>query len=170
MTETLGNAHLPHSEERLGELIMYTELMKACMRAAEADAELDEWGVMCPAPMPIETTRNLFMTAYPRMVEILQLLGSSSFMITPSEADFRSPLAPAIEQYLATDTASARDRVKLFRLAWDIAGSAFGSRQVLYERFFASDPLTRARALLAQYPKEEVVGRVREFLAHDDEG
>jgi 4-hydroxyphenylacetate 3-monooxygenase len=60
--------------------------------------------------------------------------------------------------------------VKLFRLAWDIAGSAFGSRQVLYERFFASDPLTRARALLAQYPKEEVVGRVREFLAHDDEG
>jgi 4-hydroxyphenylacetate 3-monooxygenase len=170
MTETLGNAHLPHSEERLGELIMYTELMKACMRAAEADAELDEWGVMCPAPMPIETTRNLFMTAYPRMVEILQLLGSSSFMVTPSEADFRSPLAPAIEQYLATDTASARDRVKLFRLAWDIAGSAFGSRQVLYERFFASDPLTRARALLAQYPKEEVVGRVREFLAHDDEG
>jgi 4-hydroxyphenylacetate 3-monooxygenase len=169
MTETLGNAHLPHSEERLGELIMYTELMKACMRAAEADAELDEWGVMCPAPMPIETTRNLFMTAYPRMVEILQLLGSSSFMITPSEADFRSPLAPAIEQYLATDTASARDRVKLFRLAWDIAGSAFGSRQVLYERFFASDPLTRARALLAQYPREEVVGRVREFLAQDDE-
>jgi 4-hydroxyphenylacetate 3-monooxygenase len=168
MTETLGNAHLPHSEERLGELIMYTELMKACMRAAEADAELDEWGVMCPAQMPIETTRNLFMTAYPRMVEILQLLGSSSFMIVPSEADFRSPLAPAIEQYLATDTATARDRVKLFRLAWDIAGSAFGSRQVLYERFFASDPLTRARALLAQYPKEEVTARVREFLEHDE--
>jgi 4-hydroxyphenylacetate 3-monooxygenase len=143
--------------------------MKACMRAAEADAELDEWGVMCPASLPIETTRNLFMTAYPRMVEILQLLGSSSFMIIPSEADFRSPLAPAIEQYLATDTATARDRVKLFRLAWDVAGSAFGSRQVLYERFFASDPLTRARALIAQYPKEEAMARVREFLGRDDD-
>ena len=34
--------------------------------------------------------------------------------------------------------------VAIFRVAWDIAGSAFGSRQVLYERFFASDPLTRA--------------------------
>ena len=169
MTETLGNAHLPHAEERLGELMMYTELMKACMRAAEADAELDEWGVMCPASLPIETTRNLFMTAYPRMVEILQLLGSSSFMIIPSEADFRSPLAPAIEQYLATDTATARDRVKLFRLAWDVAGSAFGSRQVLYERFFASDPLTRARALIAQYPKAEAMARVREFLERDDD-
>ena len=97
MTETLGNAHLPHAEERIGELVMYTELMRACMRAAEADAELDEWGVMCPSPLPAETTRNLFMTAYPRMVEILQLLGSSSLMILPTEADFASPLAPWIE-------------------------------------------------------------------------
>src|SRR5438093_870037 len=133
MTETLGNAQLPHSEERLGELMMYTELMRACMRSAEADAELDQWGVMCPVPLQIELTRNLFMTAYPRMIEILQLLGSSSFLITPSEADFQSPLAPNIEQYLATDTATARDRVKLFRLAWDIAGGRFGSRPVLYE-------------------------------------
>ena len=167
MTKTIGNAHLPHSEERLAELMLYTELMKACMRASEADAELDEWGVMCPAALPAESTRNLFMTAYPRMVEILQLLGSSSFMITPTEADFRGPLAPEIEQYLATDTATARDRVKLFRLAWDVAGSAFGSRQVLYERFFASDPLTRARALGAIYPKDEVMDRVRTLL--DDE-
>ena len=164
MTQVLGNAHLPHSEERLGELMMYTELMKACMRAAEADATLDEWGVMCPAQMPVEITRNLFMTAYPRMAEILQLLGSSSFMILPSEADFHSPLGPAIEQYLATDTRPARERVKLFRLAWDIACSSFGGRQVLYERFFASDPLSRARALNAMYPKEEVMERVRQFL------
>src|SRR5437762_206107 len=167
MTQTLGNAHLPHSEERLAELVMYTELMRACIRSAEADATLDEWGVMCPVPLQIELTRNLFMTAYPRMAEILELLGSSSFLITPTEADFGTPLAPDIEQYLATDTSSARDRVKLFRLAWDIAGSSFGSRQVLYERFFASDPLTRARALNALYDKDEVMQRVRRFL---DEG
>jgi 4-hydroxyphenylacetate 3-monooxygenase len=164
MTKTLGNAHLPHTEERIGELILYTELMRACLRAAEADATLDEWGVMCPAPLPAESTRNLFMTAYPRMIEILQLLGSSSFMITPTEADFSGPLGPEIEQYLATDTTNARERVKLFRLAWDVAGSAFGSRQVLYERFFASDPLTRARALAALYPKDETMARVQEFL------
>jgi 4-hydroxyphenylacetate 3-monooxygenase len=170
VTQTLGNTQLPHAEERLGELMLHTELIRACMRAAEADAALDEWGVMCPAQLPVESSRNLFMTAYPRMVEILQLLGSSSFMIIPSEADFRGPLAPAIEQYLATDAATARDRVKLFRLAWDVAGSAFGSRQVLYERFFASDPLTRARILNALYPKREVMERVLDFLGRDAPG
>ena len=90
-------------------------------------------------------------------------------MITPGEADFRTPLAPAIEQYLATEGASARERVKLFRLAWDITGSAFGSRQVLYERFFAGDPLTRARFLAAIYPKDDAMQRVTEFLERSDD-
>ncbi|MGH7046917.1 MAG: 4-hydroxyphenylacetate 3-monooxygenase, oxygenase component [Stellaceae bacterium] len=169
MTQAIGNAHLPNVEERIGELMLTTQLTRACMRAAEADATLDEWGVMTPDLLMAESPRNLFMTAYPRMIEILQLLGSSSFLLTPSEADFKGPLAPAIEQYLATDNMAARDRVKLFRLAWDIAGSAFGSRQVLYERFFASDPLTRARALANIYPKKEVMDRVLDFLGRDDD-
>jgi 4-hydroxyphenylacetate 3-monooxygenase len=169
MTEALGNAQLPHTEERIGELMLYTQLMKACTRAAIADAELDRWGVMCPDILPVESTRNLMMTAYPRMIEILQLLGSSSFLLTPSEADMNGPLRPAIDQYLATDKVSAEERVRLFRLAWDAAGNAFGSRQVLYERFFASDPLTRARAMAAVYPKGEVIERVLEFLGRSDE-
>jgi 4-hydroxyphenylacetate 3-monooxygenase len=148
--------------------MLYTTMTRALMRAAEADATLDQWGVMCPEAVTIESTRNLFMTAYPRMIEILQLLGSSSFMITPSEADFKGPLAGDIEQYLATDATAARDRVRLFRLAWEVAGSSFGSRQVLYERFFASDPLTRARALAAIYPKQEAMQRVLDFLSKED--
>src|SRR6195256_3380366 len=169
MTQTLGNGHLPHTEERIGELMLTTELMRSCMRAAEADAAVDRWGVMCPAILPVECTRNLFMTAYPRMIEILQLLGSSSFLLTPSEKDFEGPLRPAIDQYLATDNTAAIDRVRLFRLAWDAAGNTFGSRQVLYERFFARDPLTRARAMAAIYPKGEMMERVLEFLGRDDD-
>jgi 4-hydroxyphenylacetate 3-monooxygenase len=168
MTETLGNARLPHTEAYIGELMLTTTLMRAAMRAAEADATLDEWGVMCPESVMMESTRNLFMTAYPRMIEILQLLGSSSFMITPSEADMKGPLAADIARYLATDKSSAHDRVRLFRLAWDVAISSFGSRQVLYERFFASDPLTRARALAAIYPKSEAMEQVLAFMRRED--
>ena len=167
MTDTLGTSELPHSQDRLAELMMYTEVMRSSLRAAEADAKPDEWGVMCPDPMPLEVIRSLFMTLYPRMVEILQLLGSSSLMALPAEADFDTPLAPQIEQYLATDTSSARDRVQLFRLAWDIACSSFGGRQELYERFFAGDPLSRARFLYNLYPKHEAVERVRHLFRSD---
>jgi 4-hydroxyphenylacetate 3-monooxygenase len=152
----------------IGELMLHTTTTKALMRAAEADAKIDEWGVMCPDAVMVESTRNLFVTVYPRLVEIVQLLGSSSFMIAPSEADMEGPLKSQIDQYLATDGASARDRVKLFRLASDVAINAFGSRQVLYERFYAGDPLSRARALAGIYAKGEIMERVRAFLA--DEG
>jgi 4-hydroxyphenylacetate 3-monooxygenase len=167
MAETLGSTQVPHVQERLGELMVHTEVMKASLRAAEADAQLDRWGVMCPAGLPLEVIRTLFTNVYPRMAEILQLMGSSSFMILPTEADFHSPLRPEIEQYLATDSATAREREKLFRLAWDVACSAFGGRQVLYERFFAGDPLNRAQFLYSIYPKEPVMERIRQFLSDD---
>jgi len=157
MTKTLGNAQLPHSEERLGELMLYTELMKACMRAAEADARLDEWGVMCPAALPAESTRNLFMTAYPRMVEILQLLGSSSFMLTPTEADFSGPLASHIEQYLATDTATARDRV-----------SSSGWRGTSPQRL--RQPSGALRAILRQRPADPRARPQRHLPQGRDDG
>jgi 4-hydroxyphenylacetate 3-monooxygenase len=169
MAETLGSTQLPNVQERLAEVMMHTEVMKASLLAAEVEAQIDRWSVMCPNGLPLEVIRTLFMTAYPRMVEILQLLGSSSFMIIPSEVDFQSALKPAIEQYLATDTASARERVKLFRLAWDIACSAFAGRQVLYERFFAGDTLNRAQFLYNIYPKQAVMERVREFLGGDEQ-
>jgi 4-hydroxyphenylacetate 3-monooxygenase len=40
---------------------------------------------------------------------------------------------------------------------------------VLYERFFASDPLTRARTLNTMFPKDAVKERVLAFLNRDDE-
>jgi len=54
-----------------------------------------------------------------------------------------------------------------FHAAWDTPISAFGTRQVLYERFFASDPLTRARVLNVMFLKQEVKQRVLDFLHRD---
>ena len=138
MVKTLGSETIPQIQALLAELIENLEIMKALLLAAETQAELDEWGVMCPALIPITVARNLFIRMYPRMVEIIQLLGSSSLMALPAEVDFDGPLGEEIQRYLDTDTSSARDRVQLFHLAWDLACSAFGSRQVLYERYFAS--------------------------------
>ena len=139
--------------------------MKALLLSAEADAALDQWGVMCPARIPIVIARNLFIRMYPRMVEIIQLLGSSSLMALPTESDFEGPLAGFLEQYLDTDTATAKDRVQLFRLAWDLACSAFGSRQVLYERYFQGDWMRNASALYNAYDKEPLMKQVEDFLA-----
>ena len=70
-------------------------------------------------------------------------------MATPSAADFANPAElPDIERYFAAADAPAQERVALYRLAWDVACSAFGGRQVLYERFFFGDPVRMASALV----------------------
>ena len=107
MTETLGSSQQPQAQQMIAEIIENLEVTKACLRAAEADAEVDRWGVMCPAELPLQAARNLFIRMYPRMGEILQLLGSSSLMALPTEADLEGPLADEINRYLETDTASA---------------------------------------------------------------
>lgn len=164
MVQTLGSGQLPQVQQMLAEIIENLEVTKACLRTAEVDARVDEWGVMSPAPTPLMVARQLFIRMYPRMAEILHLLGSSSLMALPTEADFSGPLAPEIRRYLETDTASAEERVRLFRLAWDTCCSAFASRQVLYERFFQGDQVRNAFLLNALYDKQPMTERVRAIL------
>ena len=86
-------------------------------------------------------------------------------MALPAEVDFSGPLGREIEKYLETDTATARERVELFHLAWDLACSAFGSRQVLYERFFQGDSMRNATLLYGSYDLEPLMQQVRYFMA-----
>ena len=72
-----------------------------------------------------------------------------------------------LDAYLDTDTATARERVRLFRLAWDAACSSFGGRQVLYERYFQGDWMRNAGLLLSIYDREPLMEQVREFLERD---
>jgi len=166
MTNTIGIEGFQHVHEKLAELWVNLETMKACLRAAEADAALDEWGVMRPAWNPLDAARNLFPRLYPRMVEIIQQLGAGGLMATPTEADLKGPLAEDIRRYYQAARAEAFERVPIFRLAWDVALSAFGSRQVLYERFFFGDPVRMAGALLASHNSEmqRHAEMVREFV------
>jgi 4-hydroxyphenylacetate 3-monooxygenase len=159
---------LQHVQERIAELITTTEVMKACLRAAEVDAKPNRWRTFMPARAPLDTARNLFPRLYPRMVEIIQLNSSSGLMATPSEADFNAPIGKDISRYFGAAKAGARDRVGLYRLAWDLAGSAFGGRQVLYERFFFGDPVRMASALVANTDLKPLMKRVQNFLSRDE--
>jgi 4-hydroxyphenylacetate 3-monooxygenase len=167
MVQTLGSDQQPQVQQLIAEIIENLEITKACLRAAEADATVDQWGVMCPAQFPLRVARAQFIRTYPRMAEILHMLGSSSLMALPTEADLSGPLAPAIHRYLETDTASAEERVRLFHLAWDTCCSAFATRQVLYERWFGGDGFRNALILYGLYDREPMTRWVREFLEQE---
>lgn len=85
-------------------------------------------------------------------------------MAIPTEHDFQSEIRKDLDHYLQSKGNNAEERVKIFRLAWDLTMSAFGTRETLYERFFFGDPIKLASQLYASYDKELYVRRVEDLL------
>ena len=166
VAEAIGRTELPHYQQLLGEIVDAVQTLRAYLRAAEADAVADQYGDFVPNPDIISTARNFFPRVYPRLIEILQLIGSSGLMATPTERDLATPeIAGDIERYYQSATLMGKDRVRLFRLAWDLACSSFAGRQVLYERFFAGDLNVLMAGRFTSYDRTAVVERVQALLA-----
>jgi len=153
-----------YTKALIAEVMQMAETVRALLFSAEAQAHEDQYGNFVPLRGPLDTSRNLFPKMYPRMVEILQLIGSSSLMATPSEADFSNDMADNVEQYFQLTNLESRDRVALYRLAHDVAISGFGNRQALYERFFFGPPALMASAYYDIYAKDSMIERVENFI------
>ncbi|HET9001583.1 MAG TPA: 4-hydroxyphenylacetate 3-monooxygenase, oxygenase component [bacterium] len=164
IVDTIAIEQFQHVHEKMAEIIITLETMRAFLRTSEVEAQVNRWGIMQPAWPPLDAARNAYTRMYPHLVEILQQLGASGLMAIPTEKDLRGPEKETIRRYYQAARADAADRIKLFRLAWDIAVSAFGSRQALYERFFFGDPVRMAGAMFNAYDRTPYMERVKEFL------
>ncbi len=165
MIDAIAIEQFQHVQEKLAEIWVNLETMRAFRVAAEAGAALDEYGVMRPAWDPLDAARNLYPRLYPRMIEIIQQLGAAGLVAMPTEADVNGPLIEDVKRYFQAARLDALDRIPLFRLAWDTAISAFGTRQVLYERYFFGDPVRMAGALVNSHDRTMYMDKVRQFLA-----
>ena len=165
ITEGIGIGVYGHVQEKTAEVIDTIETCRAYMKAAEADAAPQDGAEgIWPGPEPWVAMRHWYPDAYARVVAIVQQLAASGLMLTPNEADLRGPLADEIGRYYQGANMAAPERVRLFRLAWDLIGTQFGSRQTLYERFFNGDVVQLRMRRYAQYDYTRAEESVRRFM------
>jgi 4-hydroxyphenylacetate 3-monooxygenase len=148
---TAINAADPETNRLIGEIWSYAELTRAAVLAAETEAK--EWpgGLVTPSVGPLHALRASLPLWMPRVNEILRLIGSHNLFATPTAAQMADKdLRPLIDKYLpGAKGMPAEERIRIFRLAWDFAGSGLGSRNEQYERFYlASSPRNLARHLV----------------------
>jgi len=158
------DVHL-HIQEMLGECINYIEIVKSCIARAEFECETTHRGTVRPLFQPLMTLRTYLPRVYPRMIEIVQTIGAGGLMMMPSAADFDSPIAADVEKYFQGAGTSAMDRTRLYKLAWDLAGDAFGSRQLQYERYYNGDPVRTTASNFLFYDKSACLNLVQKALA-----
>jgi 4-hydroxyphenylacetate 3-monooxygenase len=87
---------------------------------------------------------NWCIESYSSLIDILrELSGGGVFQMPASVSVLEDPdLRRQFERYWQTPQMPALDRVKLFKLVWDIVGSEFAGRHLQYEKFYAGATFT----------------------------
>ena len=155
MAEAINDS-APATRQMLGEIWTYAEFARTAIRSAEAEAFDYGNGVWFPNGSPLAALRAALPTWFPRVGEIITLLGSHNLLAAPTQAQLDDPkLRPLIDKYLrgASDM-NAEERARIFRLAWDFVGSALASRNELYERFYLASGARNYQLAQILAPKE----------------
>lgn len=165
LMEAIGIDGFQHVKDKGAEIKMILETMKSHLYRAEHNASLDKWGVMTPDFEALDAARNWFPRVYPRMAEILRILGASGLTGIPTYADFASEeIGEVLERAMQGKNINGFERVQLFRLIWDMTMSAFGTRQTHYEYYFFGDPVRMGMAYFDKIDREKYKKIVQDFL------
>lgn len=146
IADTIGRADLLHVQAQIGELVANVELVDGIVRAGAEEVAASTRGRVAHRSISAALW-VLVPQCQMRAVQVIRELSGSGLIMTPTEQDFaNAEIAAHLKKYLRGKTASALDRVQLFKLAWDMIGEQFGARQLQYEWFYAGDPyFTRQR-------------------------
>ena len=160
IAETIGRNEAVHVQAQLGELIANVELVGGLVRAAAQEVASARREKLAHRSVAA-TLWVLIPQCQVRAIQVIRELSGSGLIMTPAEKDFANPeIAGYLEKYLRGRNSSARERVRLFKLAWDLIGEQFGSRQLQYEWFYAGDPyFTRQR-----FYRSPMAGQYKEIV------
>jgi anthranilate 3-monooxygenase (FAD)/4-hydroxyphenylacetate 3-monooxygenase len=156
LADAIGVTGFLHIQEKLGEMLSTLEVARAVFYGSEAmatEAPDGTWGIATLGPRAFHLKT---MQIYRRFVEIVHIIGGGGFFYAPSQADFDNPEERVyIDKYTrGRPGVSAEERVRLFKLAWDVTGSAFAQRVTQYVSFYSGDPIRLTAAFYAGYDKE----------------
>jgi 4-hydroxyphenylacetate 3-monooxygenase len=136
--EVNGVINFPQVRETLGQLAAEAGMVDALVTAMEAKGRM-YGSYYVPDRHTLYAAQTLTQQLYPKVLNTLRdLAGGGMIMLPSSVADFANPeIAALIERTQQSPAASATDRVKFYKLAWDAVGSEFASRHQQYEMFYA---------------------------------
>jgi 4-hydroxyphenylacetate 3-monooxygenase len=156
----------PSVQEALGDLASLAAVVEGMVLAAEATCVIDAHGVARPNPRFLYGAMGLQAELVPRALHLLRhLAGGGVIQLPDSYRELVGPETGAdMRRYVRATGVPSEERVKLFKLAWDLVGSEFGGRHHQYEMFYAGAPHVSKGYAYRNYGYDEAVDLVDGFL------
>ena len=169
VAECNGITAFPQVLETLGQLAAEAGMVDGMVNGMEAAGHrVGDYFV--PDANLMYSAQVLTQQLYPRVIHTLrELVGGGVIMLPSSVADFANPeIAPYIEKTQKSPVLAPKERVKLFKLAWDAVGSEFASRHTQYEMFYGGSSLVTRGNAYRTYDWDRATGMVDGFLSSYD--
>jgi 4-hydroxyphenylacetate 3-monooxygenase len=166
MCEANGVDKIPAVRETLGRLAAL-EATIAGLVHGQIDA-FEDWpdGYVTPNRRVMYATLNWCQEHHTEIIDILRTLAGAAPMQMPASVDVLADaeLRDRFERWWSTANAPALDRLKLYKLVWDLIGSEFAGRHMLYERFYAGHSIIVRNQSDREAPWEKFHGIVDGLL------
>jgi 4-hydroxyphenylacetate 3-monooxygenase len=139
ITQSSGADATPAVRETLGRLASLEALLGGVIAGQTEAAENWPEGYVTFNRRMMYAALNWCTESYSSIIDcIRELCGGGVFQMPADASVMHDPaLCQQFETYFASPQLAALDRMKLFRLAWDLVGSEFAGRQQQYEKFYA---------------------------------
>ena len=100
---------------------------------------------------------------------VRELMGGGFFQMPADSSIFEDPkMAATFEKYWSVQGQTGKERMKLFRLGWDLLGSEFAGRHMQYEKFYAGPGHVMNLYSYFNCPWDELKGLVTEIMSGYD--
>jgi 4-hydroxyphenylacetate 3-monooxygenase len=162
-----GTDKIPAVREVLGRLVSLEALIGGLVQG-QIEA-WEEWpaGYATPNRRIMYAALNWCQEHHTEIVDTLRTLLGGYPLVMPASIDVVTDegLRDRFERWWKTPTIEAVERHKLYKLAWDIVGSEFAGRHMLYEKFYAGSSIVVRNQSDREAPWERFHDTVDRLLA-----
>jgi 4-hydroxybutyryl-CoA dehydratase/vinylacetyl-CoA-Delta-isomerase len=115
-----------HIRDKLTQLVIYAETVRALTETAARRAIIDERGIAYPDPLTTNLAKYTFATRYHEALELVQDCAGGLLVTGPGSEDWHSDeIRPVLEKYFGA-AAPAGDRLRVINLISDLTARDFG--------------------------------------------
>jgi 4-hydroxyphenylacetate 3-monooxygenase len=162
-----GTDKIPAVREVLGRLAALEALIGGLVMGQIEAWEAWPEGFATPNRRIMYAALNWCQEHHTEIIDILRTLLGGYPLVMPASIDVMTdgPLRERFERWWKTPSIEAVERHKLYKLAWDLVGSEFAGRHMLYEKFYAGSSIVVRNQSDREAPWERFHDTVDRLLA-----
>ncbi len=169
--DQLGLQRSTGAREKLGQLIVYVELVRTARLAAAHRSRVDRCGLAIPDSIANNAGKYHFSSGFHQAVALLQDLAGGLLVTAPGAEDMAHPeVGPVLEKYLAGRAGvGGRERWALLQVIRDLTASEFGGWTQVATLHGEGSGSAQLMQVVRDYDLRRSTGLVQELMTEVDQ-